>query len=110
MPRIGRTILQYYPHHVVQRGHNRQAVFAEPGDYERYLQTLVPFKEVYGVKVYAYCLMANHVHLDVIPKGEWSLIREVVQRGQLTGTGRFVDKVEEILGKHFEKRAPGRSS
>ena len=47
---------------------------------------------------------------DAIPEGEWSLIREAVQRGQLTGTGRFVDKVEEILGKRIEKRAPGRPS
>lgn len=29
MPRVGRTILPYYPHHIIQRGHNRQVVFAE---------------------------------------------------------------------------------
>lgn len=38
MPRIGRTVLPDYPHHIVQRGHNRQVVFAEPRDFERYLQ------------------------------------------------------------------------
>jgi putative transposase len=53
MPRIGRTIPQYYPHHLVQRGHNRQEVFAEPHDFERYLETLAEFKDVYGVKIYA---------------------------------------------------------
>ena len=40
MPRIARTVLPYYPHHIVQRGHNRQVIFAEARDYERYLQTL----------------------------------------------------------------------
>jgi hypothetical protein len=50
MPRIGRAILLYYPHHVVQRGHNRQVVFAEARDNERYLETLAQFKDVYGVK------------------------------------------------------------
>jgi hypothetical protein len=40
MPRIGRVMLAGYPHHIVQRGHNRQVVFAAPRDYMRYLDTL----------------------------------------------------------------------
>ena len=43
-----------------------------------------------------------------IPEGEWSLIREAVQRGQLTGTDRFVAQVETILGKRIENRSRGR--
>ena len=31
MPRMGRVVLPNYPHHVVQRGHNRQVVFATKG-------------------------------------------------------------------------------
>jgi putative transposase len=42
-------------------------VFAEPGDYQRYLDTLKEFKEEYGVEVYAFCLMTNHVHLLLSP-------------------------------------------
>jgi putative transposase len=44
MPRMGRTVLPYYTHHIIQRGHNRQAVFAEPPDFERYLETPAEFK------------------------------------------------------------------
>jgi len=40
MPRIGRMVLADYPHHVVQRGHNRQVVFAAVADFERYLNDL----------------------------------------------------------------------
>ena len=50
MPRIAR---------VVQRGHNRQAVFAEAGDYRYYLGTLETFKQVYDAKIYGFCLMRN---------------------------------------------------
>ncbi|MDH4873690.1 transposase, partial [Pseudomonas sp. BN515] len=32
MPRVGRVLLANYPHHIVQRGHNRQVVFAEDTD------------------------------------------------------------------------------
>jgi putative transposase len=60
-------MLANYPHHVVQREHNRQVVFAERRDFERYLESLAEFKTVFDVKVYAYCLMTNHVHLLLAP-------------------------------------------
>ena len=63
MPRMGRVMPPNHPHHVVQRGHNRQVVFAEQRDYLRYLEALAEFKLAFGVRVYAYCLMTNHVHL-----------------------------------------------
>lgn len=37
MPRMGRVVLPDYPHHVVQRGHNRQVVFAGESDFRRYI-------------------------------------------------------------------------
>ena len=46
---MGRVMLPNYPHHVVQRGHNRQVVFAEPKDYRRYLDTLAEFKAGFGI-------------------------------------------------------------
>lgn len=64
MPRTGRIVLPNYPHHVVQRGHNRQVVFAAEEDYQRYIADLRELKDVFGVKVYAYCLMTNHIHLQ----------------------------------------------
>ena len=225
MPRNGRIVLPHYPHHIVQRGHNRQVVFADPSDCQYYLATLAEFKVVYGLKIYAFCLMTNHVHLLVrpseeasgmaalmkrlaerqtryrnkmegrsgtlwesryksspvqtdryllackryielnpvrarvvsnpasypwssysgsigkntftwlnfdpcylalgttmeersrrymayvnssIPEAEWELIREAVRRNQLTGTPRFVDEVESIIGMRVENRKPGR--
>ena len=46
MPRMGRVVLPNYPHHVVQRGHNRQVVFAEAEDFQRYLSDLHELKDV----------------------------------------------------------------
>jgi putative transposase len=45
---------------------------------------------------------------SAIPVGEWDLIREALQRGQLTGSQRFVDQVEAILGRRIEHRKQGR--
>jgi putative transposase len=226
MPRMGRVVLPNYPHHIVQRGHNRQVVFAAAEDYQRYLADLRELKDIFGVKVYAYCLMTNHVHLllapgdaaaglgqlmkalaaratryrnqlegrsgtlwesrykssvvqsdtyllaccryielnpvrarmvadaadyqwssyrsriEDVPEGQWldadpcfvalgdtvmqrrtryeafvrltiprdeiRLIRNALQRGQLTGTSRFVDEVEQIIGLRIEQRGQGR--
>jgi putative transposase len=67
------VVLPAYPHHVVQRGHNQRACFAGWGDYERYLATLAEVKAKLGVKVYAWCLMTNHVHLLLEPSDATSL-------------------------------------
>ena len=51
MPRMGSAVLPDYPHHIIQRGHDRQVIFAESGDFERYLETMADFKGIYGVKI-----------------------------------------------------------
>ncbi len=67
MPRTARVALPNYPHHIIQRGHNRQIILAQKSDFEYYLKTLREFREKYDVKVFAYCLMMNHVHLILQP-------------------------------------------
>ena len=63
MPRRSRLAVPNLPHHIVQRGHNRRPVFMTDRDRLVYLETLQEFREVLGLKVYAWCLMTNHVHL-----------------------------------------------
>jgi putative transposase len=67
MPRIARIIGVGYPHHIVQRGNNREKVFLDRGDYERYLSFLSKYSEEKEAAVLAYCLMPNHIHLLVRP-------------------------------------------
>ncbi len=47
------------------RGINRQNIFEDEEDKERFLQTLNRYQAVSEYIVYAYCLMPNHVHLLV---------------------------------------------
>ncbi|MCP4339434.1 MAG: hypothetical protein GY799_11235 [Desulfobulbaceae bacterium] len=60
MPRSVRIILPHTPHHIVQRGHNRQTVFVSDDDYNYYRENLIEFKHEYDCRIYAYCLMTNH--------------------------------------------------
>ncbi|AXA55107.1 transposase, partial [Pseudomonas thivervalensis] len=45
---------------------------------------------------------------QAVPADEIGLIRDALQRGQLTGTSRFVDEVERIVGVRIEQRGQGR--
>ena len=54
MPRRARVIVAGMPHHIVQRGHNRKAVFVEADDHRYYLENLREWKLALGVKVYSF--------------------------------------------------------
>lgn len=68
MPRKPRFYLPDVPVHVVQRGHNREAVFFEAEDYQCYLHWLKEASVKYSCSVHAYCLMTNHTHLLATPE------------------------------------------
>jgi len=73
MPRIARAIASGFPHHVVQRGNNKDQVFFDREDRRRYLSLLQKYAEKGNAPVLAYCLMSNHVHLLIRPTSEASL-------------------------------------
>ena len=75
MPRIARIVGTGYPHHVVQRCNNRENVFLNRMDYEKYLLFLAKYSEEKEAAILAYYLMPNHVHLLVTPSKEDSLAR-----------------------------------
>ncbi|MCR5784355.1 MAG: transposase [Eubacterium sp.] len=72
MPRTRRAQSGSGIYHVVLRGINRQKIFEDNEDYERYLYTLKKYQEVSGYTLYAYCLMPNHIHL-LIKEGDEDL-------------------------------------
>jgi putative transposase len=67
MARQPRLTLPGYPHHIIQRGNNRQAIFAAPGDQQKLLDLLADYAEQFNVAVHAYVLMSNHIHLLATP-------------------------------------------
>ncbi len=65
------------PHHVTQRGNNRQDVFFVDDDRRAYLALLKQRSEAYSLEIAGYCLMTNHVHLIAIPHTEDALAKAV---------------------------------
>ena len=56
-----------FPHHVMQREHDRKVIFRSANKRLAYLTGLCDLRRELDCKVYGYCLMANHVHLIVDP-------------------------------------------
>ena len=76
MPRIARIVGTGYPHHIIERGNNREKVFMDSKDHEKYLFFLSKYSEEKKTAVLAYCLMPNHIHLLLKPSEEEALAEE----------------------------------
>ena len=75
MPRSIRLYLLDYPHHVTQRGINKEQIFFDEEDYNMMLKYLKEASEKTSSEIWAYCLMPNHIHLLLVPKVEHGLGR-----------------------------------
>ncbi len=67
MARQPRLSLAGYPHHIIQRGNNRQVIFMDIADREFFLELLAVHSKQFGVAIHSYVLMDNHVHLLATP-------------------------------------------
>jgi putative transposase len=77
MPRLARTVVIDFPHHITQRGNNRQDVFFVDDDRKVYLELLREQSEKYALRIMGYCLMGNHIHVIAIPHTDDSLAKAI---------------------------------
>jgi putative transposase len=70
MARLARVVIPGVPHLLTQRGNRRQPVFFNDADYRTYLDLMREWCDRCRVKVWAWCLMPDHVHLIVVPASE----------------------------------------
>ncbi len=72
----------WYPgavYHIMIRGIRRSDIFKDQGDYGVYLEILEMVMKKYPFYLYSYCLMTNHVHLQIetIDDEIWNIMRDV---------------------------------
>ena len=68
MARLARVVAVGEPHHLTQRGNNRQATFFDDRDRQTYCALLREQARRAGIRVLGHCLMTNHVHLVAVPE------------------------------------------
>jgi len=63
MPRKARDKSESGIYHIMLRGINKQSIFEDDEDREKFLQILTECKEICKFQLFAYCIMGNHIHL-----------------------------------------------
>ncbi|TAH72823.1 MAG: transposase [Anaerolineaceae bacterium] len=79
MPRKRR---EWYPnavYHIVTRGNHKQNIFLDKTDYWQYIKYLRLIKDKHPFKLYSYCLMSNHIHLQIatIDTEIWTIMKGI---------------------------------
>ena len=98
MSRKARVVIPHTPHHVTQRGHNKQTVFFDDCDYKFYLVTTRKWTGAFRVKIYGYCLMTNHVNLLLDLGPDVTSLAKVMKRV----SGKYTRRVNRL--RHSEAR------
>ena len=101
MPRSARIISNTNIYHVMIRGINRQIIFEDDEDYKKFLYILLDCVKKTECRIYAYCLMPNHVHLLVDPR--FSTI-ETVMKSIGIRYARFYNDKYQRTGHLFQDR------
>lgn len=63
MARKPRKYVQSEIYHIIIRGNNKQNIFCDNQDYNFILNRIKKYSKQLEIKVFAYCLMSNHVHI-----------------------------------------------
>lgn len=101
MPRVPRKKGKSGIYHIVMRGINRQIVFEDEEDSNKFIKTLQKYKDICGYRLHAYCLMGNHVHL-LLKEGKEPL--ETVMRRICGSYVLWYNKKYSRVGYLFQDR------
>lgn len=101
---MSRPLRIQYPgavYHITCRGNERQAIFKDDSDRQRFLQILTQSLASYSVKLHSYVLMNNHFHLLVeTPLGNLS---EFMRKFNITYTG-YYNRRHKRVGHLYQGR------
>jgi putative transposase len=84
MARLPRYVIPGQPQHIIQRGNNRQVIFAAEADFQFFRDVLVEAANKHDLAIHAYVWMTNHVHLLASP-----------------GKGDSISKVFQSVGRRY---------
>jgi putative transposase len=102
MARTARIVIGDAPHHLTQRGNNRQDVFFLDDDRAVYLKFLAEQCRRHRVSILGYCLMNNHVHLIAVPQGVDALAKAIGRTHWLYA--QYVNRLHRRSGHLWQNR------
>lgn len=91
MPRLARNTLKGKEFiHVMVQGINKEKIFLEEREKLEYLKLLNKYKEEYAIKIIAYCVMNNHVHI-------------LINIEKIDNLTKYMQKVNTSYGIYYNK-------
>ena len=82
MARLPRYVIPGQPQHIIQRGNNRQVIFAAEADYQFFRDAIVEAAGRFGLAIHAYVWMTNHIHLLATPTDTNSISKTFQSAGR----------------------------
>ncbi len=82
MARLPRYNIKNQPQHIIQRGIDGKKIFRREEDYLKYYEWLQIAADYYGLKIHAYILMPDHIHLLASPGSENSISKTLQSLGR----------------------------
>jgi putative transposase len=101
VPRTARDRSSSGMYHIMLRGTNRQEIFHDDEDHDRFLETLDRYSKKRKMKVYGWCLMGNHVHL-LVGEGEEDISATIKRMG--ISYAWFYNRKYNTIGHLFQDR------
>ena len=102
MPRLAREVIPHNPYHITQRGNFRLDVFDSDIDKDIYLSIFQQNCKKFNIKVYAWCLMDNHVHFIVEPSNEKGLA--FLFKNTAMTYSKYYNSKHGVQGKRWQDR------
>jgi REP element-mobilizing transposase RayT len=88
-------------YHVMLRGINKQNLFEDEEDRQRFIDTLRYYKNISNYEMYSYCLMDNHIHLLIRETTE--SVSQIIKRISSSYVYWYNQKYDR-LGHLFQER------
>ncbi len=82
-------------YHVLNRANFRSRLFRSPAHYQAFLAVVEESLTFVPMRILAYCLMPNHWHLVLYPRGDGDLAK-FLQRVTMTHTQRYHAKTRTV--------------
>ena len=101
MPRSKRNLVESGIYHIIIRGVNKQIIFNDDRDRKMFIRLLYHYRNKLNCKIYAYCLMDNHVH--ILFRDKEFLISDFMRNITSIYAGEFNKKYKRI-GHLFQDR------
>lgn len=102
MPRLPRVYIENAVYFITCRGEHAENIFKDEKDYRMFLELLRKYQEQYGIKIFAFCLLPNHLHLLV------ELQKEIKDNSPEISKSQEISSFMRDLNNNYTKYFNGR--